>query len=324
MKKIINKRGFEVSFAWLFAIIVGIVIIFLAIYASVKFIGMKEYELDTTTAKKIGILMNPLETSFESGASSSMILPSETRIYGDCINSGIFGEQKIFLSQKSFGKWTLPGPEEGISFQNKYIFSKAVVEGNKFYLFSKPFDYPFKVANLIFLTSAKDGYCFINPPEDIEEEISNLNQENLKLESDGNCTEEDVKVCFESVSELNCSMEVIYNSGNEEDKGYGYVIKNGNRLDFSGSLIYGAIFADKEIYECQVKRLMKRLEQLSQIYYDKSRFISARGCNSGLESELKVLENSARNFDSSNDLMSMNTLIENINAKNKEVDCKLW
>jgi len=315
MKSICDKRGFQISFGWLFAIIAGAFILFLAIYATGKFVTMEEYELTTTTAKRMGILMNPLETSFESGTSSYMILPTRTRVYNGCDVSGLFGEQELSLSDESLGKWTLPGAT--ISFQNKYIFSTNIVEGKKFYLFSKPFDYPFKVANLIFLSSSDDEYCFIDPPEEIEDELLQFQQENLKLGEE--CSNNTIKICFNSGPD--CNMEVVYS---DEEEGYGYVSKNGERLDFSGALVYGAIFSEKENYECQVKRLMKRLEQLSLLYYDKSRFISSRDCNSGLESELMALNNLANSFEVSSDFIGVNDIVNDLDRKNREVDCKLW
>jgi hypothetical protein len=58
-----NKQGIEMGFSWIFAIIVGVVILFLAIYTTTRIIGTSRYELDTETAKKISILIDPLETS---------------------------------------------------------------------------------------------------------------------------------------------------------------------------------------------------------------------------------------------------------------------
>ena len=55
---------------------------------------------------------------------------------------------------------------------NKYIFSKQALEGKKFYLFSKSFEFPFKVSEIIFISN--EDYCFIEPPGNIEDEISSI------------------------------------------------------------------------------------------------------------------------------------------------------
>ena len=128
-----KKDGLQISFAWIFAIIVGAIILFLAIYAVVKLIGTEQTISDVEIAKEIGVLMNPLETSFQSAQSTSMFLPAETRIYNRCNNVGDFGEQSIKVTQKSFGKWS--ETEIDVEFLNKYVFSDEYVEGKKFYLF---------------------------------------------------------------------------------------------------------------------------------------------------------------------------------------------
>ena len=76
-----KKKGFEFSFAWLFAIIVGAVIIFLAIFASTRFIRTGRYQMDTITAEQLSIIFEPLETGLASGKSNIAELKAETRIY---------------------------------------------------------------------------------------------------------------------------------------------------------------------------------------------------------------------------------------------------
>jgi len=302
-----KKRGFlQIPFSWVFAIIVGIFILFLAIYFAVKMIDSGSSEIDAATSKQIDVLMNPLETSFESSETTTMVLPSETRIYSKCDNDGNFGNQIIQVSQKSFKKWSKPSLE--IKSNNKYIFADEFVEGKKFYLFSVPFDYPFKVANLIILTSKE--YCFLNAPSEIEDEIT---QENIEFDED-ECAEESVKVCFSGG--YDCDIEV--NIGQEN------VEKDGEKLYFTGNLIYGAIFGDKEVYECQVRRLMQRTEQLASLYWDKAAFVSQRGCSSILTSDLLSLKNSARDVSSSRDLDLTDLIVKQINEKYNFEECELF
>ena len=306
-----NKKGFlQISFAWLFAIIVGGFILFLAIYASTKIIKTEQTVLDAETAKEIGILLNPLETGFETGKKNSITLPSETRIYNRCNTNGFFGRQIIKISQKSFEKWTNTNVDVG--FSNKYIFSEDFVEGKKFFLFSKPFKFPFKVTDVIYLISSEKKYCFMNPPEEIEDEISDLNQENLFTE---NCPTNSVKVCFDSG---NCDISVNY--------GGKYVDKNEETMYFDNdALMYAAIFSDKEVYECQLKRVMQRAQQLTLIYKDKAEFISRESCDSNLNSELLELGNLENGLSSSENLNNyMINIADNLDQKNNLAECKLW
>ncbi len=304
-----NKGALQISFAWLFAIIVGAFILFIAIYATTKFISTEETTLDAKAGKEIGILLNPLETGFGTTAKVTFFtMPVETRIYNKCNNSGNFGKQIIQVSQKSFNKWTETNIDVG--FANKYIFSEKEIEGKKFYVFSKPFEFPFKVANLIYIIPSTKKYCFIDPPREIEDEIEELNQENFLLKED--CSEDDIKICFNLGT---CDINVWENAG--------YVEKNGTKVYFEGdALMYAGIFSDSDVYECQLKRLMQRVENLALLYRNKAMFISRTGCNSNLN--LVSLISAAKNLKSSSGLASFSSLVENIKEENDYANCKLW
>lgn len=307
-----KKRGYlQISFAWLFAIIVGAFILFIAIYAVTTLMGTEQKALDAKTGKEIGILLNPLETSFETAKVTSFTVPVETRIYNKYDDYGMFGKQIIQISQKSFNKWT--ETDIDVSFLNKYIFSEREIEGKKFYVFSKPFDFPFKVTDLIYMFSSLEEYCFTGAPENIQEEISDLNQKNLLFE---NCSDNNIKVCFEEDSD--CDIIVNYNMK--------YVEKDGKRVYFEGdALMYAAVFADPEIYEGQLKRLMKRTGHLALLYGNKATFISQKGCSSNLNQDLFMLGNSVNSLKNSAELSLMSSITDNIKEKNEaNWECRLW
>ncbi len=165
-----HKRAFEMNFVWIFAIIVGAVVLFLAIYATSKFVETRRYEIDIQTSNKLAILLDPLETSLEMGKSSVINFGSEARIYNDkCYTYGSFGEQRIGVSVSSGvgGKWK--SPAYGKPLYNKYIFSQNIEQNRQFSVFLKPFKMPFKVSDLIIFSG--EEYCFIRAPEDIKDEL---------------------------------------------------------------------------------------------------------------------------------------------------------
>ncbi|MBU2562054.1 MAG: hypothetical protein KKF68_00120 [Nanoarchaeota archaeon] len=307
----LEKKGYlELPFAWLFAIVAGAFILFLAIFFATKLINLEQTSIDAQTGKEIGILLNPLETSFEAGKTTSFIMPVDTRIYNKCNNKGIFGRQIIQISQKSFNKWTETDLEVG--FSNKYIFSENYTEGKKFYLFSKPFEFPFKISDLIYMTSSNKIYCFKDPPLNIEEELASLNQGNIRI---NNCSGESIKICFSGGSE--CEVDVNYE--------YKWVIRNSEKVYFEkDALMYAAIFSDKKTYECQLKRLMQRVNQLALLYQDKADFVSKAGCESNLKQDLLMLSNSASDFEDSSNLGVLAINVESIKDKNNFADCELW
>ena len=154
-----NKRGVEFSFGWLFALVVGAVIIFLAIYAAIKFIGSEKSVQETESAKQLESILIPIETGTEEGKSTApIIFPAETRVYNECNSEGNFGEQSIRVSTLFGKKWQ----EQGLPVvsYNKYIFSPDLMQSKEMYVFSKQFKMPFKAANILIMWS--DKYCFEN------------------------------------------------------------------------------------------------------------------------------------------------------------------
>jgi len=310
-----KRGGIEFSFSWLFAIIVGAFILFLAIYALTKMTGSEEKLSDVEVSKSLGISLNLIETNFGTAFSTILNFPKETRIYNRCDNSGSFGGQTIGISQKDFGKWSKTSQETTI--QNRYIFSEKAIEGKNFYLFSKPFEFPFKVADLIYLTPSSEIYCFIDAPEEIKEEIQELKNHNPNLNlalEDCSESEETRKVCFEKSS---CEIYVNYN----ED----YVKKDGEKMNFkTDALMYAAVFSTKDVYECQLKRLMQRTEQLSNIYINKEDIISKQGCSTELNQKLIELKNSAKSLQDSSNLKNLYPISKEIENINHYSACSLW
>ena len=314
MKKFFCKKGaIEVSFGWLFAIIAGAFILFLAIYLGSRIIGSSDETISAETGKEITILLNPLETSFESAQKTSITIPAETRITNLCSNETPFGTQTLQLDQKRFNAWSKTDIK--ISSYNKYIFSEKEIIGKKFYLFSKPFNFPFKIANLIYMTSADDVYCFKDAPSDIEREISNLNQSNLLIE---NCPDESIKVCFNSES---CDIGVDYSEG-EVRKGEDIFYFTG--IENSDALMYAAIFSDKKVYECQIKRLMLRLEELVNLYKNKEKRLQETGCNDDISTDLIEFGGLVNDVENSFDLSAVEEMAKEIEKMNKRLECMLW
>ena len=186
--------------------------------------------------------------------------------------------------------------------------------GKKDFVFSKPFEFPFKVSDLIYMISYSDFFCFIDSPDKIQRELSQINSKNLKFE---NCSKDsNINVCF--IQGSGCDIFVNYDSN--------YVEKKNTRMYFEGdALMYAGIFSEPELYECQVKRLMKKVEILSKIYLDKSSFIAREGCSSNLETELIGIGSAAGSLENSFGLKLVSIIAEEAGKKNyANVECRLW
>lgn len=301
-----RKRGFAFSFGWIFAIIVGAVIIFLAIYGTTKLIGTEKKIRDTEVGKEIGIILKPVETNIETSKISNIILKDNTKLYNDCNSkSGTFGTQKISVATES-GIGNPDERGERISFKNKYIFSSEVVEGKKYIVFAKPLDMPFKIADLIYVLSVDDRYCFVGPPNEVEDEIEDLGINIVNItNNEGECPS---------------GSEVVIFNGNKR------LVKNFEEFNFEGAALgLGAAFSDKEIYECQVRRLMRRASELASIYRAKSALLAPKvGCGTNLEIDLKKYAEDTLNVESSEGLIVIKQLSDDLRRKNDDLYCKIF
>lgn len=313
-----NKKAFEMSFAWIFAIIAGIAILFIAIYVTTQFIKTRKYEIDIQTANKIAILIDPLETSLEAGKSSVISFSSETRIYNDkCYTNGNFGEQSIGISSMSGVGEKWPAPAYGKLQYNKCIFSSSVEEGKEFSIFLMPFNMPFKVTDLIVLLGS--NYCFIQAPNEIKDELEGLNIKNIYFtDKKSNCSSESKTVCF---STSGCNINVY---GNDYEFKSGFVSKEGQSLYYIEPLIYAAIFSSPGVYECNVKRLMMRLANLCLVYKDEIKILEKKGCSSLLDSHLSEMINLAQNLNSSQSPLLIQEKADEIDRLNEAAVCRVY
>jgi hypothetical protein len=309
IKRVLNKKSqIQLPFAWLFAVVVGAIILFIAIYASTKIISIGEKKISAETSQEFESLLNPLETGPESGSSIVIEMPVETQFIFSCSDYGNFGRQEISLKQKISNKFVQT--DFSLVSENKYIFSDKNALGKNFFVFTKPFEFPFKVADLMYFTSNDEIYCFLDAPNRIKREISNLNQENLFVE---NCPSNSKKICFKSTG--NCDVFV-----NENLK---TVTKNRETVYYeTDSLLYAAIFSDIKIYECNVKRLMKRAETLSTIYNEKTSILSKQNCIS--EVNLIPFIDLLKSYDNSEDLSIVKDYADKVELENRRARCKLW
>ncbi len=301
------------GFAWIFAIISGVIILFIALFATTNIIDTSQKEINTKTAVAFANVLDSFQTTVQEASGDSLQLPLESRINIDCNLEGDFGNSLISFEDKSgFGnEWSKKGGE--ISTKNAYLFSEKNIQGKTIYFLSFPLKIPFKTGDLVIVYS--DVYCFIDPPTEIEDSLSSLeNSQNFVITSSkSSCPDNSKKVCFSG----NCDIEVKCTEANCKT---GYV----NDIYFSENFFYGAVFSSEENYKCNVGRLIKRLSYLSDIYERKAQFIASRGCDTGLKEEISLLKNAANEYKDLRDLPAIQLISENIKEKNDDLNCELF
>lgn len=309
----LNNRGLEFGFEWLFAIIVGAVILFFAIFFVSRFSGTQKEAINLEIAKEISSALSPFETGVASGKAGKLEFSQDTRILNDCSVSGV-GRQLISVSTKSFNQWSEQGGQ--ISIKDRYVFSNRMIEGKIAYLFSKDFHFPFKAGSIIVLYS--DNYCFKDTPDEFKYELEKLSIGNIKFSQ---CGQQDIEVCFERECDVS-----IYGTGGFDKYRQGYVRKDGETIFYANELLYGAIFSEHDVYECNVKRIMKRVSELSKLYGDEN-IIYGQGCGIQIYNSLSGFSAKANNLKSSEELIfplkiDADTL-DDEHSQLSEV-CKLW
>ncbi len=308
-----NHKGFEFSFAWIFALFVGIAIISLAVYTATQLVDTSSREYNTKVAAQLGVILNPVETNLETSKTYPLVFPDETRLRNICNVEGTFGLQQLQVSvRNSFGKtWNDAGTPA--SFSNKYIFSQETVQGQAFYLIVQPVNLPYKIGDMIIVID-KD-YCFVQPPEDVASDIASWNVPLISTsQTKTGCKKDSISVCF---SGTGCNVSVSQNSDLS-----GKVTLQRKNLDYYGPLLYSAIFSDPDIYNCQLTRLRKRANELASVYIGKTNALSAQGCSSNMASELQAY--SAHLKDNRIALSSLVVESEQLSNQNEKLICPLF
>lgn len=281
------------AFNWIFALIIGAAILFIAVVFSGKLIETKGYETSAETAANFDFLLNPFASIGALGEVSmtkTISMPYETIAEISCDDENQeLGEQELMLKTKTaFGKWSSFIEEKPV--YDKYIFAETL-EGKKFDVFSKSFNIPFRIDDLIYLID--ENYCFNNAPAEINNEVASLNLAFLKT-SESNCAEKSKNVCFNTGTGASEACNVFVKCLDEDEKcDYGYVEKQEDgktkKLYFAGqTLMYAAVFSSKENYECNFDRLMSRLILLDEIYENKANSLEVKGC--AMENSYSLLQ----------------------------------
>lgn len=311
-----EKRG-VIEFNWIFAVIVGAAILFLAIFFVGRLTGTTQYLSETELAKNFDILLNPFASIGGIGQVSlakTIDMPQAIQINQTCnakenrITMFLRSESSI---GKKWGEWSAPN-----QIYNKYIFSGSFMEGKSFDVMSKSFEMPFRIDDTIYILD-KD-YCFVNAPSSVKEELEWINLTKVQfVDSASACTTASLKVCFDMSCDIKISGQCV-DAGCADKYDYGTVQKSGKSMDYAtSSLMYAAIFSDSAAYNCETSRLISRLKSIAGILKQKASRLS--GCpTTELISKLSDLESS-----SSSSIIDIYKISQEVNNANP-IECPIF
>jgi hypothetical protein len=91
-------------------------------------------------------------------------------------------------------------------------------------------------------------------------------------------------------------------------------------------LVFAAIFSNKEIYECHLKRLLNRASELADLYSAKSNYLTTKGCSSApvLPAVLRNYQNAISSYSSSTELNIVYNEADTVERKNEPLACALY
>ena len=250
----IKAQGMQ--FGWLFALIIGGVILFLAISFSGQIIGTGTQQTQAELTRSIDTLLNPFASieGAKVSLSKPVSLPEKTEVNFSC--SSRLDSQTMSLKLKR--------GEKPFTYQikNKYIFSESFNE-KELWVFAKPFEMPWRVDDLIYIISKK--YCFINPPENIKKELQEINSSKIIVSSSSANCKDYMTVCWIGKCNISVTDSTV-------------TPKGGNPLFYlDDSTMYAAIFGPSQ-YNCNIERLRTRLGVQTEIFIAKTDILIQQGC----------------------------------------------
>ena len=266
-----NEKKGMVEFGWIFSVIVGAVILFLAFYFISTNISEKKTVQETIEAQNLDAALNPFGYLGDVANITRMPLQlsEKSDITIECVSSGMtIGYDSIETA--GIGKGSGTGIARKV--YDKYIYSDlSGIQTKNLEGMAVSLKMPWRIADLIMLWPAEKKYCFTKSmPQDMRDEINRTEIPDVVAEYSEPCPEGSITIGMScSGYDIN-----VCNQGQEN-----YISKNGVKIYYSGSaLMYAAIFSEQNLYNCNLNRLGKRLALQGSLYESKA---NSTGCNAG-------------------------------------------
>jgi hypothetical protein len=252
-----NKKG-GIEFGWIFAIIVGAVVLFLAFYFVSTTLLSDRMKSNTIAAQNFDVLMNPLSYlgSLDAVTSMPLNLSEKSELLIECDNGTDTGSNLGWNSITVVTERQKEGERLPRTAYDKYIYADiSDTEVKNLHSLTISLKMPWRVADLTMLWPADKTYCFINTSKKIQEIQKRIVDANLNISS----------IIFTNDSSgLDCDAIVCYGTCNGDIRITDSAV---NGLPYSGDdLMLAAIFSNSDLYKCNAVRLAKRLSMQTQIY----------------------------------------------------------
>jgi len=318
-----SKGQVSSGFNYIFALIIGGIIFMFFIGFAYKFMGF-------AGSLSAGEMVNALNDEFSAFAATDS---SEKSME---LTKNV--EFKVFE-----GKLLSGGLSKDI---DHIIYSPFQVEGKELFIATKSLDLPYRVGNVFYIADGKTVYILVydQSSQDIVEELTSSynaiptnfptqtvsvndfdNIEGLKVVTDNY---DNVRFVFftnadeyvESILNNFESYEIIEVSSTEEDYSFGEItFSSGDTSIYLGyPMLIGAMISSYDQYNYNLESVFEKMDSVTQVYYDKARFLSVRLPECEYSEVLSALTN-YQNFIGDETYSSYILKIEAVDSANKKL-----
>lgn len=286
-----KKAQVDIQFNWIFVMIAGFLILLFFIGIVVKQKDLSKMEISSSKATELR------------GIITSSQVSTDTKNAIDLPDISI----EFVCDSKDVSQFRVQGAAS-INLPTEPVFSPDLVQGEKIILKAVEFSAPFKITNLLFLSSPDIRYIFVfdqntaddfalslynKMPADIyKEKISYSQLSNLKDNKNYK-----VKFIFfdiskdlipkipeklDSMSNKDISAVSVSGTGSKIDffkkQGSSFVY-DGSSFYLDDSMIYGSIFSEsRESYECNMRKVFKRFAFVASVYAERKKAFEFGDC----------------------------------------------
>lgn len=326
-----NKKALML-FHWILIMIVGAVILLFGVIFAGKSGGVEQQKQNVLVAEYLEMFFNPFTSvgaiadSFGKRVSLPYEIDAELRCEG--------GKEYLFV-----------GSGDKISSEKieNFVYSNSRIKARELFVFTKSFEMPFRIADLIFTFDSSKKFCILYDEQDIgQADFVDQVRDDIEgslVDVQGNFAYcQDIGCCNEAGSTKIISFTAQRGDVNLVPRGasgdgfsFGEVeFRGGKKSVFvSNALAEAAMFSDYPLYSCNLRRLMSKTGSVSDIYSEKATYLGAiaqqQACNynalKGDLGQLKALAGSVGSAQSSSSVQALHEAAKDIETKNMELPC---
>lgn len=311
-KRGVGKRAMiELSLKWILVLVVGAVIVFMAVSFSAKQKQVAQAEVAALFRNNIDAIFNTIKNADE--LFFSLNLPPKIEIDFNCISNSfsVSGQPKSMPS-------------------NLVIFSAEGIE-KEMYAWSLSWEMPFSVTHFFYATSPKHFYAFVGANDYFDKIPEKIKKGQFSSLSDVTVDPNDyewVRLIFFTASVDLSSFSAYDNVDavqiyNNQIK---YYFKQGNSFTsqtatsgyIDDATVFGAIFSNKDGYDCAIDRAKLALAEVAKIYKSK---IGANICyySNGFSGDYANAGTALDGLGSSSTLLGLSTFAANLKGYNENL-----